>query len=257
MLTLRKIVDFYIHSSIHIGVAVFCLVQLSIPQWTSYSFLVFFGTIVGYNFLKYSELFLSTPRWRFNSIGIVSVSALAAIGYLLLFWKQKSTVQLDLLVALGLVLCYPFIRRLGWLKPFFVSIVLSYITVVIPLKTNAAVGWLFVQRFLVLSSLMIPFEILDSTTDPISLKTLPQWIGIGKTKQLGYLLVGLYCIAAFYTLNRFYPYFIYALSMVVAIYFSSPKRSWYYTSFWVESLPIVWWLLLHFDKITFKKQIFF
>ena len=244
MLTFRKIVDFYIHSSIHVGVAVFCLVQLSVPQWTSYSFLVFFGTVVGYNFLKYSEWFLSNKSLRFNIIGIVSVSVVAAIGFLLLFLEQDTSIQFDLLVALGLVVLYPLIRKLGWLKPFFVSVVVSYITVAVPLKASADVAWFFVQRFLLLSSLMIPFEILDSMTDAVTMKTLPHLFGVARTKQIGYVLVGLYCVASFHALSIHYPCFIYALSSGVAIYFSSPKRSWYYTSFWVESLPIFWWLIL-------------
>ena len=244
MLKLRKIVDFYIHSSIHVGVAVFCLVQLSVPKWSSYSFLVFFGTVVGYNFLKYSEWFLSNKRLRITIIGIVTVSVVAAAGFLLLFLKQNSSTQLDLLVALGLVVLYPFIRKLGWLKPFFVSMVVSYITVVIPLQSSADVAWFFAQRFFLLSSLMIPFEILDSTSDSVAMKTLPHLFGVARTKQIGYVLVGLYCVASFYALSIHYPCFIYALSSGVAIYFSSEKRSWYYTSFWVESLPIVWWFLL-------------
>ena len=244
MLTFRKIVDFYIHSSIHIGVAVFCLVQLSVSQWTSYSFLVFFGTVVGYNFLKYSEWFLFNKGLRIHLIGIVSVTSIAAAGFLLLFFKQDVAVQLDLIVALGLVVLYPFIRKLGWLKPFFVSGVVSYITVVIPLTSSVDVVWFFAQRFLLLSSVMIPFEILDSTTDAFAMKTLPHLFGIARTKQIGYVLVGLFCIASFHTLSMLYPYFIYALTSGVAIYFSSEKRSGYYTSFWVESLPILWWLIL-------------
>ncbi len=244
MLSLKRILNFYIQSSLHVGIAVFCLVQLSVSQWSSYSFLVFFGTIVGYNFLKYSEWFLSNKRLRNNIIEILSVTLIAAVGFLFFFLKQNPTVQLDLIVALGLVVLYPFIRKLGWLKPFFVSCVVSYITVVIPLKGTEAVAWIFLQRFLLLSSVMIPFEILDSATDSVAMKTLPHLFGIARTKQIGYVLVGLYCIVSFHALSIHYPCFIYALSSVVAIYYSSEKRSWYYTSFWVESLPILWWLVL-------------
>ena len=194
--------------------------------------------------MKYSEWFLSNKSLRFNIFGILSVSVLAAIGFLLLFLEQDAQIQLDLLLALGLVVLYPFIRKLGWLKPFFVSIVVSYITVAVPLKASEGVAWFFVQRFLLLSSLMIPFEILDSTTDSVSLQTLPHLFGVARTKLIGYVLVGLYCVASFRALSIHYPCFIYALSSGVAIYFSSQERSWYYTSFWVESLPIVWWFLL-------------
>lgn len=243
MFSLRKILNFYIHSSIHVGLAVFCLVQLSNPQWNSYSFLVLLGTIVGYNFLKYSEWFLSNKLFRFHFIGILSVTLISALGFLLLFLQQDSSLQLDLIIAFALVVLYPFIRKTGWIKPFYVSFVVSYITLFIPLNRHEEIVLLFIQRFLLLSSVMIPFEILDSTTDAVAMKTLPHLFGIQRTKQIGYVLVILFCIVSFHALDCLYPCFIYALSSVVAIYFSTEKRSRYYTSFWVESLPIVWWLI--------------
>ena len=243
MFSLRKILNFYIRSSIHVGLAVFCLVQLSNPQWNSYSFLVLLGTIVGYNFLKYSEWFLSNKLFRFHFIGILGVTLISALGFLLLFLQQGSSLQLDLIIAFALVVLYPFIRKTGWIKPFYVSFVVSYITLFIPLNRHEEIVLLFIQRFLLLSSVMIPFEILDSTTDAVAMKTLPHLFGIPRTKQIGYVLVVLYCVVSFHALDCLYLCFIYALSSVVAIYFSSEKRSWYYTSFWVESLPGFWLLI--------------
>nr|MBP6425186.1 hypothetical protein [Flavobacterium sp.] len=158
--------------------------------------------------------------------------------------QLDSSLQLDLIIAFALVVLYPFIRKTGWIKPFYVSFVVSYITQFIPLNWHEEIVLLFIQRFLLLSSVMIPFEILDSTTDAVAMKTLPHLFGIQRTKQIGYVLVVLYCVVSFHSLDCLYPCFIYALSSVVAIYFSTQERSWYYTSFWVESLPIVWWLVL-------------
>lgn len=243
MLTFRKIFNFYIQSSIHVGIAVFCLVQLSVQQWSSYSFLVLFGTIVGYNFLKYSEWFFTAKFFRIQYIGILGVTLFSALGFLWFFLQQDTAVQFHMLFAFGLVVLYPFIRKIGWLKPFYVSFVVSYITLFIPLNNHEEVIWVFVQRFLLLSSVMIPFEILDSSKDAIAMKTLPHCFGIARTKQIGYGLVGLFCITSFHALSIHYPCIIYALSSLIAIYFSDEKRSWYYTSFWVESLPIMWWLI--------------
>ena len=128
------------------------------------------------------------------------------------------------------------------------SFVVSYITLFVPLKSDLDVIVLFVQRFLLLSSVMIPFEILDSSKDAVAMKTLPHCFGIARTKQIGYGLIGLFCITSFQTLSIHYPYFIYALSSLIAIYFSDEKRSWYYTSFWVESLPVFWLVVLLFFK---------
>jgi hypothetical protein len=248
MLTFRKIVNFYIQSSIHVGIAVFCLVQLSVQQWSSYSFLVLFGTIVGYNFLKYSEWFLSTPFFRIQYIGILGVTLISVLGFLWFFLKQDTTIQLHLLIAFGLVVWYPFIRKTGWLKPFYVSFVVSYITLFIPLKSDVDVIALFVQRFLLLSSVMIPFEILDSSKDPVAMKTLPHCFGIARTKQIGYVFVGLFLTVCLFLRDNIYFFSFTALSSLIAIYFSTEKRSWYYTSFWVESLPIFWLLVLLFCK---------
>lgn len=246
MLTFRKIVNFYIRSSIHVGIAVFCLVQLSVQQWNSYSFLVLFGTIVGYNFLKYFEWFLTLQFFRIQYIGILGVTLFSVLGFLWFFLQQDTSVQLYLLIAFGLVIWYPFIRKIGWLKPFYVSFVVSFVTLFIPLKSEVDVIGLFVQRFLLLSSVMIPFEILDSSKDVIAMKTLPHCFGIVRTKQIGYGLVGLFLTISIFLQNKLYFYAFASLSSLIAIYFSTEKRSWYYTSFWVESLPIFWLLVLLF-----------
>lgn len=243
MLTFRKIFNFYIQSSIHVGIAVFCLVQLTVQQWSSYSFLVLFGTIVGYNFLKYSEWFFSTPFFRIQYIGILVVTLFSTLGFLWFFLQQDTTVQLHMLFAFGLVVLYPFIRKIGWLKPFYVSFVVSYITLFIPLKSDVDVIGLFVQRFLLLSIVMIPFEILDSSKDAVAMKTLPHCFGIARTKQIGYVLIGLFLTVSLFLRDNIYFFAFASLSSLLAIYFSTEKRSWYYTSFWVESLPIVWWLI--------------
>jgi hypothetical protein len=243
----KKYLDFYIKSSLHVGLAIFALVQLSVHQLNSYSLFVFFGTILGYNFLKYWDWFVSKKFIGSQKSSILCITLIAAIVSGVLFFLQKHTVQLYLVIALFLVVSYPFIRKIGWCKPFFVAIVVTYITVFIPLMNHEKVLLFSLQRFLLVSSIILPFEISDSTTDSFTLKTLPQLFGISRTKQIGHALVGLFCLVSFYALDCLYLCFIYALTSIVAINFSSEKRSWYYTSFWVESLPIFWWLALLFS----------
>ncbi len=259
MQTLRKTVDFYINSSLHVGFAIFCLVHITCLSTTcyevgTYPVLVFFGTVVGYNFLKYFD-WLHNKKWfRFNFIGIGLVSVVSSISFCILFWKQNATVQLYLALALGFVLLYPFIRKVGWSKLFFVSFVISYVTVFIPLAAEGKMEWgLFFQRFLMLCALIVPFEILDSKTDLVSLQTLPQLFGIEKTKWIGYCLLGIAFVLkvlASHGAVLLEGVFIYLL-IAVAIYFSSLQRTKYYTLFWVESIPILWWLLLGLTKRQF------
>jgi hypothetical protein len=93
------------------------------------------------------------------------------------------------------------------------------------------------QRLLVVLCLLIPFEIVDQEIDAKTLVTLPHKIGIQNTKLTGYLLLLIsYC---FLQLDL-----IITLVICVFIFFSNSNRSKYYTSFWTESIPILWWLLL-------------
>jgi hypothetical protein len=254
MQALRNFLDFYINSSIHVGFAVFCLVQITGLSefgldFKTYPYLVFFGTIIGYNFLKYFQWLQNKNRYSLNFLIIFLVSAIASVGFFILFWKQNERVQLYLALALALVVFYPFIRKQGWLKLFFVSFVISFVTVFIPLEASENMNWLlFWQRFFMLCALIVPFEILDSKTDPFSLQTLPQLFGVEKTKWVGYCLLGIAFLLKLLDGDQMLMIeggCIYSL-IAVAVYFSSPKKTKYYTSFWVESIPILWWILLGF-----------
>ncbi|MCX6183959.1 MAG: hypothetical protein NTX74_02710 [Flavobacterium sp.] len=253
MRILRSIFDFYIQSSLHVGLAVLALLhctnllaKYNLPP--PLSSVVFWGTVMGYNFLKYSALFWQ-GKWKSNRIVALTLfTVLAGICFLYNLLQLSWAAQGYLLSAGLLVLCYPLLRKYGWLKLFFVSAAVTYITVFIPLvlekQFDHELVFLSVQRFFLLSSLLIPFEIWDSDNDPLSLYTLPQRLGIPKTKILGYVLllpvVALMCWQAEYHLTTL----VVVLLAVLSIYFTSLQRSTYYTSFWVESVPILWWGIL-------------
>ncbi len=62
MKSLKSLLDFYIDSSIHVALDVYSLVQITenslhFQYYENIAFTVFYGTIVGYNFLKYFESF--------------------------------------------------------------------------------------------------------------------------------------------------------------------------------------------------------
>ena len=132
-----------------------------------------------------------------------------------------------------------------WLKMFLVSFVVTYVTVFIPYPKWS--NYLYVdllQRFLILISLLIPFEIIDTKTDAKTLNTLPQLFGINPTKVFGILLVIPCMILEFLKPNPSYAVLIIAIVTALFIRFTTLKRNSYFTSFWVESVPILWWILL-------------
>ena len=89
MHSLRKLLDFYINSSVHVALSVFALVKMTqflfpISNDNAVAYFAFFGTIVGYNFVKYDALARTQKaqmRSQLKGIVVLSSVALIATGY--------------------------------------------------------------------------------------------------------------------------------------------------------------------------------
>ena len=254
MAIFRRLIDFYIQSSIHVGLAVLSLVYITtfsnvLCTNIMYPSCVFFGTVLGYNLLKHYDIILTKSFTVKKYLALFAVTIIAGVGYLFCFFLLNISEQISLIEVGVLVLVYPFLRKYGLFKIFLVSFCVSVITVYIPflaLKTLTIEFCItFLQRFLIAISWLIPFEILDSKTDAIVLNTIPQKFGINKAKLFGILLVIPFMIMEF--LKPSYSYSVIPIGIITVffIHFSSLKRNEYYTSFWVESIPIIWVCLLY------------
>ncbi|MGJ8684640.1 MAG: hypothetical protein ACSHWW_08450 [Nonlabens sp.] len=103
--------------------------------------------------------------------------------------------------------------------------------------------------FFFIYALCIPFEIRDLHYDREDLQTLPQKIGVHKTKILGIVLLlisfsidwlGDYHVY-FYPIPKInLPFSITIGITILAIWFSDKVKSDYYASFFVEAIPILW-----------------
>lgn len=249
---LKQFLDFYINTSLHVAVAVFALVQitkleLKISSDASIDFFIFFGTVFGYNFLKYYNIY----KLKFNALKkqfpILLVSLIALIGMFFYFLKLDFSTQFSFLKIGILVLFYPFLRKKGLLKMFVVAFCIAYITSFI-FTINQSLETIiiyFSKRFIIAITLLIPLEINDLEADSKTIFTIPQKIGIAKTKFLGYVLLLIFFLIGFLHSNQTTIIEI-VIVIVIAffIFFANSNRSKYYTSFWVESIPILWWLLL-------------
>ena len=260
MYALKKLLDFYIQSSIHVGLAVFSLVYITafendFYKHINYSYCVFFGTILGYNFLKYFDVFRTTKVHSLKHYGILIISILAALGFYYFFIQMINAVKIQLIIGGLMVLVYPFFRKHGIIKMFWVSFVIAYLTAFVhvnaPPLNHGIMAFEFLKRFVFISVLMIPFEIYDSQHDDKSLNTLPQKFGVKTAKKTGYILLLLFIfldILNFHFNDTIRIQYLLADILIVlftglAIYFSSVKNNQYYTSFWVESIPILWLVL--------------
>jgi hypothetical protein len=80
------------------------------------------------------------------------------------------------------------------------------------------------------------------------LQTVPQQIGVKRTKISGVLLLVLFYSLEFLKHDFIQKQLLVNLVLVATIslflIFANEKRSKYYSSFWVESIPIFWWVLL-------------
>ena len=267
MRLLKAIFDFYFHGSIHVALALYALVQMSFHFFhlqydLPMSLFAFFGTIVGYNFVKYDEL-VRAKKLKMNTErkAIVALSFVSFLTTAYFFFQLECQTQCIAVAFLGLTVLYtlPIFPKLGnarnWagIKIYIVAFCWAGITLFLPI-INADLPlshdvWLkFCQRFLLVIILILIFEIIDLKNDAPSLQTIPQKLGVKKTKLLNlFLLIPFYFFELLKSDFQVIQLWInLVLINVLALFtlFSSPKRSEYYTSFWVESIPVFWWLLV-------------
>jgi hypothetical protein len=264
---LKQIFNFYIDSSIHVALAAYALVRMTQHMFatttqTPVAPFVFWGTIVGYNFVKYDAL-ARTGKLpiRTQLKAIIALSCVSFFAAVACFFKLRLCTQTIAIIFLGLTTLYtlPFFpnrqnaRNWKGIKIYIVTLCWVGVTVVLPvIEAEIAITadfWLkCTQRFLVVFALILIFEIIDLRTDDPNLQTVPQKIGVKRAKILGWLL-----LLAFYSLEflqtNVAPHQLFVnvpLVVIIALFlmFANENRTKYYTSFWAESIPIFWWMLV-------------
>ena len=266
---LKKVFDFYIQSSIHVALSVYSLVQMThfmfqVPQDAPMANFAFFGTIVGYNFVKYESLVRANKNrigHKLKSIALLSFLSLLAVGFY--FFQLQRITQVVSVAVFVLTLLYtlPFFpnrrnaRNWAGVKIYIVALCWVGVTVVLPvLNAEISITSDFylksIQRFILVFVLILIFEIIDLAQDDPHLQTVPQQIGVKRTKNLGYILLMIFCALELFNSNfnsnMAHLVLVVAIAIIIALFlaFVNEKRSKYYTSFWAESVPILWWLLL-------------
>ena len=268
MVIFKKILDFYINSSLHVAFSAFALVSMTqyffgVQGCLSVGWFAFFGTVVGYNFVKYDAIArLNKTEIKKELKAIVFLSFISFLSCFYFFLQLSWETKLSAFAFFGLTLLYtlPFFpnkqnaRNWKGIKIYIVSLTWVGVTVVLPLQ-EASVAFSFdvilmaIQRFLLVFSLVLVFEIVDVKFDDPHLQTVPQRIGVRLTKKLGYILLFMLLLLEFfyYDNHHFLPLLfklLVCITIAVFIYFANENRSRYYASFWVESIPILWWLVL-------------
>lgn len=270
---LKRVLDFYINSSIHVALAVVCLTLITFSKFNiliddNLLWFVFFATITGYNFVKYFGIAKFHHRrlasWL-KAIQIFSFFCFLALGYFTFKLPQKTILYLSLFGIVTFFYAIPFLpkrffidtkqnlRSIGGLKVYVIAFVWTGVTVFLPFF-NAGKAIIFdvyveaIQRFILVIVLMLPFEIRDLRFDSVKLSTIPQQIGVKRTKILGIILSVSFFIVEFLkdfiTEKLLFSLFLIMTLLIVLVVFSRRNQSIYYSAFLVESVPIIWYAIL-------------
>jgi hypothetical protein len=260
---LKIIFNFYINSCIHVAIAVCALVGVTLVEFNismSNDLLgfIFFGTITGYNFVKYAETIRSRFIDLYWYLKIVQILSLLALLYFSLQISFFTAVIAGGFALLTFFYTIPLLksknlRSITGLKIIIVAIVWAGVTVVLPLVDGGivldATMWLsFAQRLLFIIALTLPFEIRDLKYDELALGTLPQRLGVFQSKFFGIVLLVISFLIEFLKAEPNWAYAIsFGLICLVLILFlilSKRKQTKYFASFWVESIPILWFAMI-------------
>lgn len=263
----KNLFSFYINSSIHVAFAVVALVAVTQLHF-SLSFqgdlllFIFFGTVTGYNFVKYANVAKLHHRSLANNLKVIQIFSLFSFVATMYYALRISREALLLALCLGLVtVLYAVpvakgaknLRAIKGIKVHVISFIWAGVTVLMPLATyrnifDTDVVLEFVQRYLLVLVLLLPFEIRDLKYDRLHLGTIPQRMGVKKTRRYGFFLLAMFVMAEFLqkpsTTGSAIAVVAVAAITAAVIFWSGADQSRYFAAFWVEAIPLLWFLLL-------------
>ena len=265
---LNRAFSFYVFSNMHVALSAACLVLLTLwhhgDTRLSLALFVFCATVLSYNFIQRFEMDRFHPvlsQWIRSSsrpLLVLNLIMVAGLVYAALQLRLTDLIFVFPFFLLTLFYVYPGSRRfkglrsLPGLKLFVIGLVWAGVTVLFPLWVSdrpfSQGDWvIFLQRFLLILAITLPFDIRDLQLDKEELATLPQKLGIRNSKW-----VAIFALASFAVLFYVFPEFTWAERLAglvtsvlagVLVIRSGVVQDKYYSAFWVEAVPIVWYLL--------------
>lgn len=259
---LKKIFDFYVFSNLHVALATFSLTKISLLEIgisaNTAPWFVFFSTLLAYILIRF--LRLNTIKSWFTNWFIANKNYLVFISFISLVFLVYFTFKIRLK---ALLILFPFVlftvlytfpvkrfslREKAGIKLFLIAISWAGITVLFPLVQNyiqlRTTDYLtFLQRFLFVFAITIPFDIRDLQYDKKEMQTIPQVFGVKKSKILSISILILFFLLDFIkkTPNQIIiTDFIISIIAIILIYYMKVNRNKYYTSFFIEAIPILW-----------------
>lgn len=273
MKVLKQLFNFYINSNIHVALAVYSLAlitlsEFNIPYNETILYFIFYASITGYNFVKYFGVAKFHHRSLTNWLKAIQIFSFFCFLLMCYYAFKLSAKTLIYILCFGVVTflyAIPFfprrlfldkehnLRSIGGLKIYLIALVWSGVTVFLPLinsnySIDSDVIITGIQRFIFVIVLILPFEIRDVRYDSLKLSTVPQKIGVRQTKIMGGLLLIVFFFLELFKdkieINQIFVLFSVSIITLLLLIFSKIEQGKYYSSFWVEGLPILWLILL-------------
>ncbi len=269
----KSLFNFYINSSLHVALSVYALawitlIKFDLPHNEDILYFIFFATITGYNFVKY----FGVAKWHHRSLAnwlkIIQLFSLLCF-FLMCYYAFR--LNLNTLIWIfcmgGVTFLYaiPFIpkrfyiddqknlRSVSGLKIYVIATVWAGVTVLLPvlennIEFNTDVLFTFLQTYILVVVLMLPFEIRDLKYDNLKLATIPQKIGVKKTKAMGAILLIIFFFLEFFkdiiSLEIIIISALIGVLLFLLLFFAKKDQGNYYSAFWVEGVPILWLVLM-------------
>lgn len=254
-----KLIRFLINSNIYVALgAVFLTLETQVqlgmhPQFHPYLFIIFFATLVDYNFHRLTTVILHKEalqtekhRWVRENLNLFYALVIASVlGFFIALTQAKREVLITLTPIALITLFYtvPFfksqksifrLRDIPGLKIFLISFVWAAVTIFLPIIQSGLivdklhVFWMFIERFLFTMAITIPFDIRDQEVDlKQGLSTLPIWIGIDKSILLAVSMIWFFmgiAILHYWVFNQLFMVPAFIMSGLTTIYFLKNKK---------------------------------
>ena len=269
MRQLQQLLDFYIFSNIHVALATFCLTKITLLafgiQSNDIAWFVFFSTVLSYNYIRlYRGSEIKTNwfvEWITSYKKILVVISLISLVGIIFYGFKLNTNTLFALIPFGFATLFyvmPFgkgksLRAIAKFKLFLIGFCWAGVTVLLPVIENDIaltkdIIIIFLQRFLFVLAITVPFDIRDLNFDSKFLMTLPQMFGVDKVKRMGLLFLmfflGLNFLKSNFNIQELRVELIIALVSLLFLVRAKEDQHKYYSALFVEAIPIIWFLLI-------------
>jgi 4-hydroxybenzoate polyprenyltransferase len=200
---MKKLIAFISNSSLFISLMAVCLSSfyskiLLIPIDMNRSIVIFCGTLLSYigvQLIPLSKNLISNERNQWindNRILLIIFMVLSIIGIILYTHKLNSFDVLYFSHLFILVVFYEKIltkknelRKVPYLKPFIIAYIWAWVCTAptIYLNFDSISFWPWIECFIFILALTIPFDIRDLKSDSLeSIKTIPIKLGVNKSR---------------------------------------------------------------------------